>query len=165
MFRSASNTSLPASAQSEPKDFYVNILPNEVVILNMNILKRYHLLQPILELTLLNTKSDHFFSLTSTEDELSLVTDSSLLKTLRSADKLVEIEDYNALKDSYRILQFHEGMSGISHTGVVEYLSKLFSKENIPIIYINTYNNNFILVASSDFKKCETILKKHNYVC
>lgn len=164
--KSASTTSLPSSTQPTPKDFYVTILPNEVIILNMNKLKRTELLHPILEMTMMSSKvsSSHFFSLTSTDEELSLVTDKELLTDLIKEGKIDTALDYNTFKTSHRVLQFHEGMSGVSHTGVVEYLSRLFSEHSIPIIYINTFNNNFILIASSDFKKCNEILKRHNYV-
>lgn len=165
---STSTSSLPGAGQQDPKDFYVNILPNEVTIINLNNLKRSELLQPILELTMMSSKvakaETHFFSLTSTEDELSLVTDKDLLLTLKRNGKLSDIDDYNTTNKTYRVLQFHEGMSGVSHTGIVEYLSRLFSVQSIAIIYINTYNNNFILIETSDFKKCCTILKKYNYI-
>ncbi len=163
---STSSNSIPGSSSQPPKDFYVSIHPSEVTILNLNKLKRVQLLQPILELTLLSTKIDtsHFFSLTSTDDELSLITDTEILEQLKKEDKIVETDDYNTTGHTYRVLQFHEGMSGVTHTGVVEYLSKLFSVDNIAIIYINTFNNNFILISSLDFEKCNTILKKHNYV-
>ena len=165
---STSTGSLPDAGQQDPKDFYVNILPNEVTIINLNTLKRIELLQPILELTMMSPKvsksQTHFFSLTSTDDELSLVTDKELLLALKRDGKLTDIDDYNTTNKTYHVLQFHEGMSGISHTGIVEYLSRLFSAQGIAIIYINTYNNNFILIDASEFEKCRIILKKYNYV-
>lgn len=163
---SSSTISLPDASQPTPKDFFVSILPNEIVILNLNKLKRSQLLQPILEMTMMSNlvNKSHFFSLTSTDEELSLVTDHELLINLKLESKIVDIDDYNTSGKIYRVLQFHEGMSGIAHTGIVEYLSKLFSAEGIPIIYINTFNNNFILINALDFNKCNEILKKYNYV-
>jgi hypothetical protein len=160
------SSSVPSAAQPTPKDFYVTILPNKVVILNINKLRRTELFQPMLEMTMMSPKvsSTHFFSITSTDEELSLVTDEELLTNVIKQAKIDPLSDYNTFKTTHRVLQFHEGMSGVSHTGVVEYLSKLFSIHSIPIIYINTFNNNFILIASSDFEKCKTILKKYNYV-
>ena len=164
----SSTESLSDSTHSLPKDFYVNILPNEVVILSVNKLKRTFLLHVILELTMMTPKvinnEQHFFSLTSTDDELSLITEKQLLDEAIKTNKISTCDDYYSYSETYSVLQFHEGGSGITHTGIVQYLSNLFSTENIPIIYINTYNNNFILITSSNFDKCNRILKKYNYV-
>lgn len=163
--QSKSCGSFIGNAYKEPKDFYVNILTNDVTILNLNKLKRLQLLQPILELTMMSSKVEntHFFSLTSFDDELSLVTDSELVTKLKVEDKLVEIDDYTTDYKIYNVIQFYEGTSGMTHTGIVQYISKIFSRENIAIIYINSYNNNFILVPTSEFKRAKTLLKKYNY--
>ncbi len=164
----SSTESLPDTAHPLPKDFYVNILPNEVVILSVNKLKRTFLLHVMLELTMMNSKvinnEQHFFSVTSTDDELSLITEKQLLDEAIKTNKISTYDDYHSSCETYRVLQFHECGSGITHTGIVQYLSKLFSTENIPIIYINTYNNNFIIITSSNFDKCNRLLKKYNYV-
>lgn len=157
--------SLPDNVKPDPKDFYVNILLNDVIILNLNKLKRMELLQPILEMTMMSDKAEmsHFFSLTSFDDELSLVTDTDVYTKLKKNGKIAEIDDFTTDNKIYKVVQFYEGTSGMSHTGVVQYLSKLFSKEKIAIIYINTFNNNFILIPTTEFKRANNILKKYNY--
>lgn len=140
-------------------DFSISLLPNEVVIMNITKNSRYKLLQPILELTLLRKEKNHFYSITSTDNELSIITDKSIFDEVVINDTMELYYDFISMTKTYRIMQFYEGVSGISHTGIVERISKMFNKVNVPIIYINTYNNNFILVDKNDLEKCKHIIE------
>lgn len=53
------------------------------------------------------------------------------------------------------ILNTHEY---IDDTGLVKKLSTIFGEENIPILYITTFNNNFILFEASYYDRSVQIL-------
>ena len=139
--------------------FSISLLPNDVVIMNITKNSRYKLLQPILELSLLRKEKNHFYSITSTNNELSIITDKSVFDKVIKDGNMELYYDYISMTKIYKIMQFYEGVSGISHTGIVEKISKMFNKVNVPIIYINTYNNNFILIDKNDLEKCKHIIE------
>ena len=48
----------------------------------------------------------------------------------------------------------------LDDTGLVQKISTMFSKENIPILYITTYNNNFVLFSLEYYNDAIRILDK-----
>ena len=60
----------------------------------------------------------------------------------------------------YSLINIHEDVPGIDHVGIVHYISGLFYKENIPLLYLNSYGYNLILVSDEFFEKAITILNK-----
>lgn len=60
---------------------------------------------------------------------------------------------------NYHVYSIHEDCPGISHIGIVHYLSGLFSKENIPILYVNTYGSNLVFI-SEEYNEIATLLMK-----
>lgn len=47
----------------------------------------------------------------------------------------------------YHVFSIHEDCPGIDHIGIVHFISGLFSKHNIPILYVNTYASNLIFIS------------------
>lgn len=47
----------------------------------------------------------------------------------------------------YHIFSIHEDCPGLDHIGIIHFLSGLFSEAKIPILYINTYSSNLILIS------------------
>lgn len=47
----------------------------------------------------------------------------------------------------YHIINIHEDIPGIDHIGIIAMISKIFSEKGIPILYINTYSYNLVLVS------------------
>jgi hypothetical protein len=76
-------------------------------------------------------------------DEYSLIIDESLfLENFNSSEhKLMVIDE-----KEYQIIQIYEENNGIDDIGVVNSISKMFTDANISILYINSFNNNFIVV-------------------
>lgn len=65
---------------------------------------------------------------------------------------------------NYNIINIHEDLPGIDHIGIVNYISKIFLDAKIPLLYINTYSYNLILICE-DFldtaiKVLENIVNK-----
>ena len=47
----------------------------------------------------------------------------------------------------YYVFSVHEDCPGLDHIGIVHFLSGLFTKADIPILYVNTYASNLIFIA------------------
>lgn len=60
----------------------------------------------------------------------------------------------------YTIINIYEDIPGIDHVGIIHKISSLFLENNIPILYINTYGHNIILVADEYIDKAIHNLKK-----
>lgn len=59
----------------------------------------------------------------------------------------------------YYIVDIYEDIPGIDHIGIINYISTFFVKKNIPILYINTYGHNLILISDEHIKNALEILK------
>jgi ACT domain len=60
---------------------------------------------------------------------------------------------------SYYAIDIHEDIPGIDHIGIIYQISKRFVDKEIPILYINTYGHNLILVSDEYIVKAMEILK------
>lgn len=104
---------------------------------------------PILKLLL--DDNSNFITYTKSENEFSIILDEKCLSIFSVEEKSMVNIDPN----TYFILQIFEDYyspndyceNGINHVGVVTRLSRIFSDNNIPILYINSYNNNYILFS------------------
>lgn len=71
-------------------------------------------------------------------------------------------ENQSILHDprEYTVFNLHEDIPGIDHVGIVHYISGLFMNENIPLLYINTYGYNLILISDEYLECAKKILEK-----
>jgi len=84
-------------------------------------------------------KENKFVFVSKSTDELSFILSEDLAK---------DFEKYQVnILYGYRIIQICEDTHGIDHIGIVHKISGLFAKSKIPILYVNTYGNNFIIVS------------------
>jgi len=65
---------------------------------------------------------------------------------------------------SYRVIDIHEDVPGIDHIGIIYRISKRFVDKQIPILYINTYGHNMVLILDEYLSKAMDILKDIAYV-
>ena len=91
-----------------------------------------------------------FFSVTKTEDEISVV----MLQDKISSDVKVE-------KD-WRILKV-EGTLDFSLIGILAKISEILAKNSISIFVISTFNTDYILVKEEKIEKAMTVLSKEGY--
>jgi hypothetical protein len=49
------------------------------------------------------------------------------------------------------------------YIGIVNYISSLFLKEDIPLLYINTFSYNLILISDDYIEQAKNILKNIIY--
>ena len=86
-----------------------------------------------------------FFSITQTDDELSIVCDQSLVP----AD-VKKVVNWRAFKI--------EGPLDFSQIGILSSLTKPLADNQISIFAISTYDTDYILVQSKDFSEAKAVL-------
>jgi hypothetical protein len=138
-------------------NLYVNI---EDCVVSLSFIKKEYfekISHFLMKVLLFN--NDLFVSYTVSDDEISIFLDERLLENLTDNMKdLMHIDDKR-----YKVIQIYEFSSGISHIGIVHKISCILSKKEIPILYINTYNNNFVLVEKENLDRVTTLLKNDGF--
>ena len=94
-----------------------------------------------------NNNENDFISYIKTQDECSLFISKNLLHSYFSESEK-ELINYLKEQKKYISFKFYEKNTGISQVGIVNKISEVFSEINIPIIYVNSYENNYILMES-----------------
>ena len=64
----------------------------------------------------------------------------------------------------YHAIDIHEDVPGIDHVGIIYQISKRFVEKQIPILYINTYGHNIVLVSEHSLPFALDILKGMAYM-
>ena len=88
-----------------------------------------------------------FFSITQTEDELSVVCDQSVIPA-----NVKKVEDWRAFKV--------EGPLDFSQVGILSSLATPLAENQIPIFAISTYDTDYLLVQSKHFGEAKKVLGK-----
>jgi len=88
-----------------------------------------------------------FFSVTKTEDELSIVCSESVIPQEVLCEK------------DWKILKI-QGMLDFGIVGILAMVSALLAKAGISIFAISTYNTDYILVKATDLDRAVNTLKK-----
>jgi hypothetical protein len=83
----------------------------------------------------------------------------TVFKYIDDDDELFEKHSVIFDPRSYNIINIYEDIPGIDHIGIVNYISSLFLKEDIPLIYINTFSYNLILISDDYIDQVKNILK------
>jgi uncharacterized protein len=98
-----------------------------------------------------------FFSITKTEDELSIVCSQENLPN----NMQCELLNIQCEKD-WQILKV-EGPLDFSLVGILASISSLMAKEQISIFALSTYDTDYILVNENDINAAINALLKNNY--
>lgn len=64
----------------------------------------------------------------------------------------------------YVIINIHEDVPGIDHIGIIYHISGYFLKKHIPILYINTYGHNLVLVSEEYLSQVQNIFNEIAYI-
>jgi uncharacterized protein len=91
-----------------------------------------------------------FFSITKTEDELSIVCSCEVVPEGVKCEK-----DWRALKI--------EGPLDFSLIGILSSISSILAKNKVSIFAISTYDTDYILVKNKDLDNAIIALEKENY--
>lgn len=138
------NKNLSSPVSSDENRYMVQTNENRVKILMVDKTEKRKVLSLLLQC--LSTDNDVFYNINEGNNELSIVADMCFEKYIKQLPCVY-------YPDIYRVIQIHEGCPGIDHIGTVSEISSLFADINISILYINTYNNNFILIKEKDYTK------------
>jgi len=106
----------------------------------------YELSRSILALTFLENEVTFYLYQLDTADNVAL--------HLRFSDAC--ISDHRR----YIGLNIHEDIPGIDHVGIIHRISGYFLKRDIPILYLNTYGHNLVLVAEEYMSVAKQILEE-----
>lgn len=140
---------------NEENNYILEINDYRVKILMVNKKEKHKMLPLILKCII--SDENIFYNINEGDTELSFVID---IRFEEFTKKLPCVY----YPDIYRVIQIHENGSGIDHIGIVSEISSLFTDINISILYINTYNNNFILIKENDYKKGIDALSKIGFI-
>ncbi|MCX7778918.1 MAG: ACT domain-containing protein [Patescibacteria group bacterium] len=89
-----------------------------------------------------------FFSINKTPDELSILCSENKIPGGVLAEK------------NWRVFQV-KGPLGFSLTGIVSFLSTILAKAGISILYVSTYETDYIFVQEEKLEKVKEIFKKY----
>ncbi len=139
--------------------FSITILPNKIklytcskdefsIILDY---KFYNITKDILCQTFLENEITFYTYIFENDNDNSLT--HHVFSKLCSSDQRI----YNAI-------DIHEDVPGIDHIGIIYNISKFFSENNIPILYLNTFGHNIILVSDEHMSNALTILQLIAYL-
>ena len=148
------NKNSSSSLSLDENGYVVQTSEYRVKILMVNKNEKRKVLSLLLQC--LSTDNDVFYNINEGDNELSIVADICFEKYIKQLPCVY-------YPDIYRVIQIHEGCSGIDHIGIVSEISSLFADINISILYINTYNNNFILIKEKDYNKGINALTSIDY--
>ena len=133
-------------------NFYLELLNDTVYLYSFDINYKKSILSSLLHVLL----NDKFFSMTQSEKEFSLFISSKL------NDVISELNNYkdhlyriNRIIDEYSVLRIYQYTHSINEHGIVFRLSKIFYEKNIPILYVNSYSNNYVLIPTMEIKELE----------
>jgi len=133
-------------------NFYLELLDDTVYLYSFDISYKKSILASLLPILL----NDKFFSMTQSEKEFSLFISSKLTDVISElnnySDFLIRI---NRVIDEYSVLRIYQDTHNINEHGIVFRLSKIFYEKNIPILYVNSYSNNYVLIPSTAIKELD----------
>ena len=137
---------------SDDVKYNFRVLSEPVVLV---LLKKLNDSMHLINQLLYYTDNDIFVSFTKNEDELSLIVTEKYISQNNN--------NLNIYDKKYSVFQIIENCSEIEKVGIVNCLSKIMATNGISILYITTYNNDYILV---DFEKTQlaiNCLETHGY--
>lgn len=147
----------------DPPSFYVKILDCRIKLINIMKYELDKFMFHILEPLFYSKHKNRFISFTQSNSEISLFIDTDSI-----SEKFAELLRSNNIVSvmstcNYRVLQIYEQESGIDHIGIINNISYILTAHNIPILYVNSYNNNFVVIEEKYFADGLLILKRENF--
>ncbi|QKF94653.1 CASTOR ACT domain-containing protein [Fadolivirus algeromassiliense] len=105
-------------------------------------------------LCLMTFKQEKFLSITYSNDELTICYDATIDIPI---DNLYE--DSNKLyKEEYLLYKSMNTGSLIEEAGLVERIASIFSDQQIPIMFITSFNNDYVFVPKEYQEKADKLL-------
>lgn len=98
-------------------------------------------------------KTDNIMAQTFMNDEVTLY------KFIGEDDEQFERFAENYDPRCYNVINIHEDVPGIDHIGIVHRITAFFVQYEIPLLYLNTYAYNLVLVSDEHIDQALQILK------
>ena len=131
------------------QDFYFEVVDTKVMLMCINIENKNQVLPYVLQLmytTQSNNTDTRFFCITQGATELSMfIPEQVALNVLQQLSGYI-----SSFSEKYTVLRVFQDTHMIEESGVVTQISKFFAERNIPILYVNSFNNNYVLVRETD---------------
>jgi hypothetical protein len=116
----------------------LHVLDNKINLYNFDINYKKDIILVLIQYLLPN--KDIFLSMTINDNEISLICDSFIEEYIKDINYIV-LKNYNCIK-------ICDDFDNINYVGIVKHISNLLAQINIPILYINSFNNNYIIIEN-----------------
>ena len=133
-------------------ELFFDPLPDLVALVHIPKTMKNEFALKILKL-LFFSENNSFMSYTESTNEISIFINQNLIADIDFQSHGVPCEH------NYRVFQIYENVHKINQSGIVQNISTLLASQDIPILYVNSYNNNFILVHKDNFEKAQQLFK------
>ncbi len=102
-----------------------------------------------------------FFSFTRLHNKISIIASNDIItdiKKIMSPEELVCIDD-----TEWKLIRIYQSITDISKFGIIANISKLFADFKIPILYITSYSDDYIMIDNKKSYEAIKTLLLHNY--
>jgi len=129
--------------------YHFEIIKDKVKLYYSNVIFKKEIIGHIIPLLY----TDSFFNISHDGDEISLF--------IPTTFDVSNIKCLYSQSNEFSVIKVNQDCHQINDVGVVREISDFFNTINIPIIYINSFNNNYILIDSEYLPTFEKTLIEH----
>jgi hypothetical protein len=135
---------------------YLELLENNINLYYFDISKKKDILLIFTQFLLQNKSQNNLFtSLTINNNEISIICDSSI-------ENFIDFNDF-VVKKNFRCVKIYDTCDNIEQIGIVAKISNILTTINIPILYINSYNNNYVIIENIHITNALQELEKFDF--
>jgi hypothetical protein len=140
-------------------DYFFELLKENVFLLKADVRHKSYILGSMLPILWNN----EFISLTIEGNELSMFLSTKYKELIKETEKngfqftKVYNEELDQIQE-YSVLKVFQSTHQISESGIVNHFSSMFKNLDIPILYINSFSNNYILIPRELLFKLKGII-------
>lgn len=104
-------------------------------------------------------KNRFLFFMSFSNEEVSIFFNQKLENIINNMENISLHDDF------YKILELHyTNNNGIEDIGIVSNITNILSENNISILYVNSFNNNYILIKENEYSNALQILINKNII-
>jgi hypothetical protein len=130
-------------------NFSLELIPTRVHLFNTHPENRKSILGHLLPI-LLDTQ---FFCISQCDQEISLVI------PISHAPLFSKLSGMNRMEETFAVIRIFQDTHQINEHGIVNKISKLFAERDIPILYINSFNNNYVLIPEDKLESLHDFIE------
>jgi hypothetical protein len=137
------------------EDYSLELLNETVVIFSCHHSLRFNILGHLIPFLY----EDSFLSFTQHGEEISIFISSKHKDLFNKIPTVIKMFNENNDLQEYNVLKLYQINHQISELGIVSQFSNAFKEMEIPIIYVNSFSNNFILIPKEELHKLEGLIE------